>query len=190
VGQVECPPDENDCATWHVVARLATGDDPMDTERRQCFNRGVIVDGFPMTAQQMARGADAVVVARVLDIGPGFWDSATGLRPTTYSSEASILTPVSTEVQSTLKGNARTVEDAVLHGGEYGCDSEQYDPSPDLAEGLRYVMFLDRYQPHDRAAPESLLIGVAWPVGPDNSVRDPGAGMVTLEDLPDYLFED
>jgi hypothetical protein len=137
----------------------------------------------------MAERADAVVVATVIDFGPGFWDSATGLRPTTYTSEASILTPVSTRIETTLKGDPADAERAVRYGGEYGCDSEQRDPSPDLAEGLRYVMFLQEHRYFDGAAPEDPLVDVAWPVSPDGSVRDPSTNeRVTLEALPEYLF--
>jgi hypothetical protein len=176
-----------DCPAWEVVANLDTSGAGGTTG---CTSSFTTVDKATITSQQLASYTDVIAVATIENVGPSFWDSPTGERPTHWSTESGIFTSVHANVERVVKGETSNAERFVTEGGVVGCDSYEFSESPDLAAGSRYVLFLlnRTYQsPETDAGP---FIIEAWPVYSSDKVRDPMTGQeIALDELGSYLLD-
>ncbi|MEO6349578.1 MAG: hypothetical protein ABIP53_02915 [Candidatus Limnocylindrales bacterium] len=188
IRQVGCPSFVlGDCPAWELIANVDTRRPNQPTA---CINSSTIVDRIPITSQQLAGFSDVIVVATVNKVGPSFWNSPNGERPTTMFHESGILTRFETLVERALKGDGSQAEWIVNAGGVVGCDRSTYSESPDLVEGMRYVVFLRTGTYQNPDAEPNPYVMEAWPVLSDGHVVDPSNGaLLSLDELGPYLLQ-
>jgi hypothetical protein len=175
-----------DCPVWEMSG---TVDNPGARDATvDCRGMSTHVDGPLLTPQQRATFSDAIPAVRVEQLGPGFWDSGSGSRPTSLGLHpAAIVTSVTLRPTSSLKGSM----DAgliTINGGRYGCDSHFYNPAPRPREGERYVVFLSERRLQNPDAPPAQVMTEAWRIGQDGRVMIPDTQeWVAVDDLGAYL---
>jgi hypothetical protein len=144
----------------------------------ECLTHSTIIDyAFEPTVSDLTRQAEAVVIARVVAVGSGWWNTANGAPPRDLDGQ---ITPVSRlirlDVERFVAGQA-VPESLVVWapGGTIGCQTWFENDSGPLGPGDRFVVFVGLDRPaarigHLRSANAWLLIDLAnrvWADGRD-----------------------
>lgn len=153
-----------------------------------CFSLDESIDRLPDTVTNLAPQASAIVVARMDAIEPARWNTVDGAQPSSSwrpgsALNAGIVTPARVTVIRPLAGEPSGERRVATEGGTVGCVTHDVRPSPSLATGATYVLFLfpARHATGD-PWPDLMLATVAWPVDGD-TVRSELEGTIPLARL-------
>lgn len=161
--------------------------------REKCFGIDETIELPPQTVENVMRVADLVIVAEVVDIEPGVWNTADGQPPTgrpgpEYS--PSIVTPVNVLVAETLAGQAGAeVVRVLVRGGEAegGCVVQRTHPSPNIEKGKPSAFFLRGSTDAEGKQLEAQQVLAAWEVNVERQVKTPLDGVLSTNQLAALL---
>ena len=140
----------------------------------------------PPVLADYASAVPNVLIATVVQTGPGQWSIPDGRQPDLATREAinfHIYRPITVAVETSVKGDAEGNLVANLWGGSAGC--VRYDPGwvlpATMADGSRWALLLD-YSPDgpNGEMTNDLMIIEAWPVTAAGVVKTPLDGDLSL----------
>jgi hypothetical protein len=149
----------------------------------ECYVLHGTREPLPHSIETMAALSSVIVVGTFEGYGKPFWNTPNGARPTheeLTTSSARIVRPVLIAAEAALRGSVDETANALVAGGEIGCDSITYDPDLSLNVGVSYVLFLAPIADSSGKVGVSVVPLDGWPVRKDDVVDTPLDGQQTL----------
>lgn len=169
-----------------------TAASPAAIESPECYGIDESVDTPPDTVASVMSVTDLVVVADVIAIEGGNWNTVDGKAPPQRRGphfNPGIVTPINIQVDQTLYGEGQNGALRVVNpGGTAGCFEHQVSNAARLEKGKRYAFFLQPSSDADGNLHRELpLIVAAWPVDDAGSVATPENGTLTVSQLDEAI---
>ena len=151
-----------------------------------CFVVHVQATIGPRTVAAMAAMSPDIIVGTFQGFGPSRWNTPDGTRPTSNefnSTSARLVRSVSIGVQTTVRGAGASASQAIVRGGQLGCDVSSFSDSPSLTVGSRYVFFLVPVGNSMGGPSSDLLVLEAWPIDANGTVQTREDGAIPLSQI-------
>ena len=136
--------------------------------------------------------ATDIVVGIFAGHGTAEWNTPDGHRPSAQEVQektARLIRPISIELKGQIRGARTSAEDAIVRGGELGCDKVTYTDDTPLTVGQRYLFFMLPLLDSEAQRSDKLLVLAAWPVGKSDVVTTRHEGDMSLADVKKGIDE-
>jgi hypothetical protein len=150
-----------------------------------CYSMNETIDRPPDSIANLVPYTDRVIVATVVRLGDGFWNTPDRKPPppdriSGPEYDPGILTPALVRIDGVVRGDLGPGDvEVVIEGGVVGCIEHTVSPRPSLTAGRRYAMFLQPSPRADLTRDAALpLVLAAWPVGDDGTVTTDQDGIL------------
>lgn len=147
-----------------------------------CLNHDTMVDRVSPTIETVGRASSTVVLGKVVEVGPGQWNTPTGAAPEEDDWDAlHVMRLVRFEVETSVKGDAPADLVAWVQGGTIGCHVFRNEEMPAaIAVGQRFALFATVQSPSANVAIPALRANQLWRVDAKNEVMTPVQGAVPV----------
>lgn len=179
----EAEPDGN------VAPPDVTGPEPPAGESRFDSCQFIITTDSLITGEVevLTRGADAVVIATVKEVGQGRYNtSGEALTRDEPVGDRDVYRPMTLSVDSALKGDAPSELEVRLLGGTVGCDTYSVDSSENVVVGTTYAFLLNAYPDARGVEIDELSVAYAWQVT-GGKVHTPMGDVVGLAEFAEQV---
>lgn len=159
---------------------------PPATTAADCVVTRVMSERMPLTLQNVASASSAALVAEFEGYESATWNTSDGSRPARPSIHGSekLYRPAKLRISDVLTGSVTGATiTARVDGGKLGCDSYDFDYSPDLKIGQSYLFFLGYSVDASGTATSDLSLVEAWPIRSDGSIVTPLEGETTINEV-------
>lgn len=176
----------DDAATPRLSTDLPTEpplspDVPAEPPTSECRSVRTFVDRAPMTVEDRVRSQDGAVLATVLDVGPGQWNTPDGQPPADVDAVSAryVFRLARLSVDHVWSGDVASTFTASIVGGTIGCWTFKSDEVPEIVAGRQFAVFL-RGRP-TRAGLEDVRAAITlWPVDGEGRIVTAEEGPLTM----------
>lgn len=162
----------------------------------ECYGINESVEHDPFTIANLLQFTDRIVVAEVLALGPGEFNTSDGKNPGPGAKprpgfEPGVITPVILAVDRAILGDVPRGELRVaVRGGTAGCVTHYVSSAPLLERNTSYVLFLNpSLDAEGKPHPELAVATAAFPIDEKGDVETLHDGTMSVNELATAVDE-